>query len=255
MRYALIVEYDGTLYSGFQYQNDAKSIQEEIETAIALFTGEAVRIKAAGRTDAGVHALGQVVAFDTDTSYPADVVVRALNSHLPNDIAVKSAGAVADDFDPRRRAVSRTYLYTIDCGRTRSPLRRRTSYHLGRRLAVDRMVEAAELLEGVHDFSQFAGRLERADASAVREVHSIEIRECGEIVHIEVIGNAFLPHQVRRMAGSLVDAGLGKMTTEHIRQLLEGRPSRVTARALPPHGLCLVRVQYEDSDTLLSEGN
>lgn len=112
------------------------------------------------------------------------------------------------------------------------------------------MMEAAELLEGVHDFAQFAGRLERADASTVREVHSIEIRECGEIVRIEVIGNAFLPHQVRRMAGSLVDAGLGKLTTEHIRQMLEGRSSSVTARALPPHGLCLVSIQYENSDTL-----
>lgn len=111
-------------------------------------------------------------------------------------------------------------------------------------------MEAAELLEGVHDFAQFAGRLERADASTVREVHSIEIRECGEIVRIEVIGNAFLPHQVRRMAGSLVDAGLGKLTTEHIRQMLEGRPCGVTARALPPHGLCLVSIQYENSDTL-----
>lgn len=250
MRYALIVEYDGTRYSGFQYQNNANSIQEEIETAIARFTGEAVRVKAAGRTDAGVHALGQVVAFDTDTVHPAEVVVRALNSHLPNDIAVKSSCAVSDAFDPRRRAVSRTYVYTIDCGRTRSPLRRRTSYHLGRRLAVDRMTAAAELLEGVHDFAQFAGRLERADASTVREVHSIEIRECGEAVRIEVIGNAFLPHQVRRMAGSLVDAGLGKLTTEHICQMLEGRPSGVTARALPPHGLCLVSIQYEDSDTL-----
>ncbi len=250
MRYALIVEYDGTRYSGFQYQNNANSIQEEIETAIARFTGKAVRIKAAGRTDAGVHALGQVVAFDTDTVHPAEVVLRALNSHLPNDIAVKSSCAVSDAFDPRRHAVSRTYVYTIDCGRTRSPLRRRTSYHLGRRLVVDRMMEAAELLEGVHDFAQFAGRLERADASTVREVHSIEIRECGEVVRIEVIGNAFLPHQVRRMAGSLVDAGLGKLTTEHIRQMLEGRPSGVTARALPPHGLCLVSIQYENSDTL-----
>ena len=250
MRYALIVEYDGTRYSGFQYQNNASSIQEEIETAIARFTGEAVRVKAAGRTDAGVHALGQIVVFDTDTAHPAEVVVRALNSHLPNDIAVKSSCVVSDVFDPRRRAVSRTYVYTIDCGRTRSPLRRRTSYYLGRRLAVDRMTEAAELLEGVHDFAQFAGRLERADASTVREVHSIEIRECGEVVRIEVIGNAFLPHQVRRMAGSLVDAGLGKLTTEHIRQMLEGRSSGVTARALPPHGLCLVSIQYEDSDNL-----
>jgi tRNA pseudouridine38-40 synthase len=253
LKYALIVEYEGTRYSGFQFQKNARTVQEEIETAIARFTGEAVRIKAAGRTDAGVHATGQVVTFDSDAGHPDGVVVRALNSHLPDDIAVKEAHRVADTFDPRRCATARTYVYTIDCGATRSPVRRWTTYHLGRTLDVGRMTEAAEALKGIHDFARFSGPLERPDASTVREIFAIDIGEDFETVRIEVSGNAFLPHQVRRMAGALVDVGLGKLTSENIRRLLEGSDAGLVARALPPQGLCLVSVQYGDSDKL-SEG-
>ena len=250
MRYALIVEYDGTRYSGFQYQKNAKTIQEEIETAIARFTGETVRIKAAGRTDAGVHATGQVVAFDSDAGHPTEVVVRALNSHLPDDIAVKEARRVADNFDPRRCATARTYVYTIDCRATRSPIRRWTTYHLGRTLDVRQMIEAAEAFKGVHDFARFSGPLERPDASTIRELFAIDIKGDADTVQIEVTGNAFLPHQVRRMAGALVDVGLGKLTSEDIRRLLEGPVPGVVARALPPQGLCLVSVRYGDSGKL-----
>jgi tRNA pseudouridine38-40 synthase len=253
LKYALIVEYEGTRYSGFQFQKNARTVQEEIETAITRFTGEAVRIKAAGRTDAGVHATGQVVTFDSDAGHPDGVVVRALNSHLPDDIAVKEAHRVADTFDPRRCATARTYVYTIDCGATRSPVRRWTTYHLGRTLDVGRMTEAAEALKGIHDFARFSGPLERPDASTVREIFAIDIGEDSETVRIEVSGNAFLPHQVRRMAGALVDVGLGKLTSEDIRRLLEGSDAGLVARALPPQGLCLVSVQYGDSDKL-SEG-
>ena len=253
MRYALIIEYDGTRYSGFQYQKNAGTVQEEIETAIARFTGETVRIKAAGRTDAGVHATGQVVTFDSDAGHSTEVVVRALNSHLPDDIAVKEAHRVADTFDPRRRATARTYVYTIDCGATRSPNRRRTTFFLGRALDVRRMIEAAAVFRGAHDFARFSGPLERPDASTVREIHAIDIAEDGETVRIEVTGNAFLPHQVRRMAGALVDVGLGKLKTEDVQGLLKGPVAGVVARALPPQGLCLVSVQYGDSGKL-SEG-
>lgn len=254
MRYALIVEYDGTRYSGFQFQKNARTVQEEIEKAISRFTGEAVRIKAAGRTDAGVHATGQVAAFDSDAGHPAEVVIRALNSHLPDDIAVKDAREVSDAFDPRRCATERKYVYTIDCSATRSPIRRRTTYYLGRPLDVKRMAEAAGTLEGVHDFSQFSGPLERPDASTIREIFSIDIHEVGETVRIEVTGNAFLPHQVRRMAGALVDIGLGKLKGEDVRRLLNGPVEGITARALPPQSLCLVSVKYEQSGKL-SEGN
>ena len=253
MKYALIVEYDGTRYSGFQVQKNARTVQEEIETAIRRFTGETVRIKAAGRTDAGVHATGQVIVFDSVASHPDDIVVRALNSHLPDDIAVREAQRVADTFDPRRCATARTYVYTIDCGATRSPVRRWTTYHLGRTLDVGRMTEAAEALKGIHDFVRFSGSLERPDSSTVREIFAIEVKGDAETVRIEVTGNAFLPHQVRRMAGALVDVGLGKLTSEDVRRILEGPVAGVVARALPPQGLCLVSVRYGDSGKL-SEG-
>ena len=253
MRYALIVEYEGTRYSGFQYQKNAPTVQEEIEKAIARFTGETVRIKAAGRTDAGVHAIGQVATFDSNAGHPTDVVLRALNSHLPDDIAVKEAHEVADTFDPRRCATARTYVYSIDCGATRSPTRRRTTLHLGRTLDVGQMMEAAEAFRGVHDFARFSGPLDRPEASTVREIFRIDIREDDETVQIEVTGNAFLPHQVRRMAGALVDIGLGKLTSEDVCRLLQGPVPGVVAHALPPQGLCLVSVRYGDSGKL-SEG-
>lgn len=253
MRYALIVEYDGTRYSGFQYQKNARTVQEEIETAIDRFTGETVRVKAAGRTDAGVHAMGQVVTFDSEAGHPTEVVIRALNSHLPEDIAVKEARRVADSFDPRRCATARTYVYTIDCGATRSPNRRRTTFYLGRTLDVGGMIEAAAVFKGMHDFARFSGPLERPDASSVREILAIDISQDAETVRIEVTGNAFLPHQVRRMAGALVDVGLGKVTIEDVQGLLTGPVTGVLARALPPQGLSLVRVQYENSGKL-SEG-
>lgn len=253
MRYALIVEYEGTQYSGFQYQKNAPSIQEEIEKAISRFTGESVRIKGAGRTDAGVHAKGQVIAFDLNAVHPSDVVVRALNHYLPDDIAVKEAQEVVDDFDPRRWATGRKYVYTIDCGTTRSPLRRITAYYLGQQLDVSDMADAAELLEGVHDFGRFAGPLEDLTASTVREIFVAEVRQANEIVEIEIRGSAFLPHQVRRMAGALVDVGLGKLTIDDVRKLLNDEHTTVIARSLPPEGLCLVSVQYDKFDKL-SEG-
>jgi tRNA pseudouridine38-40 synthase len=253
MRYALIVEYEGTRYSGFQYQENAPSVQEEIEKSIARLTGETVRIKAAGRTDAGVHAQGQVVAFDSNTVHPTDVIVRALNHYLPDDIAVKKAHKIVGDFDPRRQATQRTYVYTVDCDATRSPLRRQITYHLGRPLEVNDMAAAATLLEGAHDFARFSGPLKDPNASTVREIFSTEVRISNEIVEIEVKGSAFLPHQVRRMAGALVDVGLGKLTKEDIQQLVDDQDTAVTARALPSQGLCLTSVQYDKFDKL-SEG-
>ena len=172
--------------------------------------------------------------------------VRAVNFYLPPDIAVKAAFGVRDDFDPRRHAVSRTYVYKMDCGEVRSPLRRWHTYHLGRPIAVDEMVDASEEFVGVHDFGRFAGPLEQKDAGTVRQILDIAVRQCGDLVETTVVGNAFLPHQVRRMAGALADVGLGRLTRSQIRSMLEGDASGAVARALPPEGLCLVHVRYAD---------
>lgn len=246
MRLASIVEYDGTNYHGFQYQRNALSIQEELEEAIRLLTAERVRVRAAGRTDAGVHARGQVVAFDTMSAHSPDTFVRALNYHLPDDIALRAAYRVADGFDPRREALSRRYRYTIVDSPARSPLMRRTAYQVLRPLRVTRMRRAAELLVGRHDFRRFGGPMEDANASTVRDVYEARVRRSGEVVTLDVVGSSFLPHQVRRMAGSLVDVGQESLSFDDLTLLLEGKDGEPVARSLPPQGLCLMDVSYAD---------
>jgi len=246
MRLALVVEYEGTGYHGFQYQPGAPTIQEELENAIARLDGDRPRIEGAGRTDAGVHATGQVVAFDTGADHAPATFERALNHHLPDDIAVKAAHAVGDNFDPRRMALSRRYVYTIYAAATPSPLIRRTSWHWRKKLNVQRMQAAARLLVGTHDFALFAGPLENPGGSTVREITEARVSRKGDLVRFEVTGNAFLPHQVRRMAGALVDVGIGRLTRADVSALVDGSPGDAVARSLPPHGLCLVEVKYRD---------
>lgn len=244
MRLALVVEYDGTEYSGFQYQANAPSIQEELEKAVAKLTREKVRVAGAGRTDAGVHAAGQVVAFDTSAAYGPDQFVNAMNHHLPDDIAVRQAYEVDDAFDPRRMAVSRRYVYTILRAAVRSPLHRRSAYRISAGLNVEEMRAAARLFVGIHDFRRFSGPLEHPGASTVREIFDAEVRESGDWIEFQVEGNAFLPHQVRRMAGALVDVGLGRLSVADVERLIEGEETKATARSLPARGLCLVQVKY-----------
>jgi len=246
MRLALIVEYDGTGYSGFQYQRDSPSIQEQLEKSITALTGEAVRVGAAGRTDAGVHAMGQVVAFDTGSTHSPATVLRAMNHRLPDDIVVRAAYQVPVHFDPRRDALSRLYRYTVATGAVRSPLKRLTTTTVREGLDVNRMKRAARLYEGVHDFARFGGPLADSGASTVRDVHSARVERKGDTIVFEVAGTAFLPHQVRRMAGALVDVGRGTLTTEELKQMIDGNESGAVSRSLPPQGLCLVEVKYAD---------
>ncbi len=246
MRLALIIEYEGTSYHGFQYQINAPSIQEELEKAIASLTGEKVRVKGAGRTDAGVHAKGQVVALDTDSEHTPETFVRAMNFYLPEDIAVKAAYEVRDDFDPRRNALSRTYRYEILNSDTPSPLKRNFACVVPGPVNVRQMQRAAKLFLGQHDFRRFAGPLEKADASTVRIVYESSVTRKGNLITFEVTGSAFLPHQVRRMSGALVDVGREKLSLEQLGQLINGGNTTAIARSLPPQGLCLEKVTYAD---------
>ena len=246
MRLAMIVEYDGAGYSGFQYQKNAPTVQEQIENTIESLTAETVRIKAAGRTDAGVHALGQVVAFDTDAPYAPETVRDALNARLPGDIAVRSVYRVRPDFDPRRDAVSRLYRYTLLVSGVRSPLARRWSHRVRGPLDLESMTQAATLMEGVHDFVNFAGPMSDPAASAERRIHHVRLERESDFIRLEVRGTAFLPHQVRRMVGALVDVGRGKLSIEQIGLQIAGDTDAPTARSVPPHGLCLVQVEYTD---------
>ena len=244
MRLALIVEYDGTEYHGFQYQDRAPTIQEQIERAVNRFTGEEVRVKGAGRTDAGVHAEAQVVAFDTGSDHEPKRFEKALNHYLPEDISVRAAHRVGGEFDPRRDAVARRYRYTITNREARSPLRRRWAHLVREPLDIVQMQEAARLFLGTHDFAGFSAPLESAEASTVRRIVDSALGRCGDLVTFEVEGNAFLPHQVRRMVGALVDLGRNRMMIEEMRGILDRRPGCRVAHSLPPQGLCLVGVTY-----------
>lgn len=246
MRLALIVEYEGTAYHGFQFQANAPSIQEEIEKAIGSLTGELVRVKGAGRTDAGVHARGQVVAFDTESEHSPETFVKAMNHYLPDDIAVRQAHRVGDDFDPRRHAVSRTYRYTVVRSPTPSPLMQRQACMVQETLDVPSMREAARMLEGEHDFRSFAGPLEREGASTIRRIDAASIIEDENILKFDFVGNAFLPHQVRRMAGALLDVGRGRIKISDFEKIVAGKCGEAVAHSLPPQGLCLMKVTYPD---------
>ena len=245
-RLALIVEYDGAGYHGFQLQPDAPTVQGALEEAIHKLTGERVRVRAAGRTDAGVHAVGQVVAFDTSSTLPPSTVVDAMNHHLPSDVAVREAHPVGPSFDPRRSALGRSYRYTVLNRRARSPLLRWRACLIGQALDADRMREAAALLVGEHDFARFAGPLPDRRASTVRRVYEAEVRRKSRLITFDVSANAFLPHQVRRMAGALVEVGRGKLPLDDFAGLLDGKRGIGGAPSLPPHGLCLMRVEYEN---------
>ena len=253
MRLALTIEYEGTRYHGFQYQVDAPTIQGEVEQAIQRLTGEPVRIKGAGRTDAGVHAEAQVVAFDTDSAHSTETFVSALNHYLPADIAVRAAHIVAHDFDPRRHAQSRTYRYSILNSRTPSPLARRFTCHIRETLDVERMRSAAALFIGEHDFRRFAAPLQPGKTNSVRAVLDMSLEHRGDIIDLWVTGNAFLQHQVRRMAGALVDIGRGKLSKNDLQEMIDNGVTNKVAHSLPAQGLCLVKVDYANYPPSLAE--
>ena len=246
MRLALTIEYEGTRYHGFQYQVNAPSVQGELEQAVERLTGEQARVKGAGRTDAGVHAEAQVVAFDTEAEHSTDTFVSAMNHYLPDDIAVKAAHIVKLDFDPRRHARSRTYRYSILNSRMPSPLARRFTCHIRETLDVERMRSAAALFVGEHDFRQFAAPLPAGKTNSIRAVWDVALKQSGDVIDFWVVGNAFLHHQVRRMTGALVDIGRGKLKEADLQAMIGNRQTDKVAHSLPAHGLCLVKIEYAD---------
>jgi len=246
MRLALIIEYQGTNYHGFQYQSNVPSIQEALEKAIIDFTGEALRVKGAGRTDAGVHAKGQVVAFDTTAAHSPATFLKALNFYLPDDVAVKQAYRVDESFDPRRDALRRAYRYVILNSPVPSPLLRTTTWPVRESLDVERMSEAADLLVGVHDFVRFSGPLGDDAKSTVRLISEASVDRIEDLVTFDVEGSSFLPHQVRRMTGALVDLGRGSLDLSEFREMVGGEDNEAVAHSLGPQGLCLMSVTYSD---------
>ena len=248
---ALIVEYDGTRFHGFQLQARGNTVQEELEQAIEAFTGEELRVTAASRTDAGVHALGQVVSFRTKAPYPPQTFVSALNHHLPEDIVVHTACEIPAGFDVRTKAVSRRYEYWMRLSPTRSALLRYRALDVTGPLELAPMSEAASVLVGEHDFASFAGSLVPKQASTRRELGRAELRCRDDLLVFGVEGRSFLHQQVRRMAGALLEVGRGRLTVAEFGRFLS-EPSRGAAGpTLPPQGLYLKAVLY---DSLFLEG-
>ena len=241
---ALLLEYDGAAYGGSQLQRNAPSVQGELESAIGRLTGETVRTAFAGRTDAGVHAFGQVAAFTTGAGHSAATFVRGLNALLPVDIAVRAAVEAPVDFDPRRDARWRWYRYTVWNAPERSPLWRRTAWHVRTPLDDEAMAREAAALAGEHNLASFGAALPEG-RSARRRVARATVRRRGPLVVLDIEATAFLPHQVRRTAGALVEIGSGRLPAGTFAAWLAAPKSGTAGPAAPPHGLCLMRVTYD----------
>jgi len=240
----LILEYDGTRYHGFQLQTSLPTIQGEMEKALEKLTGEKTRVMAASRTDAGVHARGQVVSFRTRSPHSLKTFVNGLNYYLPKDIAVKAAYRVKDSFNVRRHAVSREYNYYILNSLTRSPLKERFYYLVTRHLDIDAMNQACQALVGEHDFASFVNNNEVAAKSTIRKVYRAEMRKDGELAVFNMVANSFLMHQVRNTIGTLIRVGLGKMSGEEFYSILEAKKPGLAWPTAPARGLCLMQVNY-----------
>lgn len=245
----LIIQYDGTNYCGWQEQANGPSIQETVELALAKILGERVRVQAAGRTDAGVHALAMPATFRTESRIPLKAFVDGVNCHLPEDIAIQSAVEVPNGFRVIGGAKDKTYRYTIYHAPLRAPLQRRTSWHVRGPLNLDAMREAAAYFEGEHDFAAFRGQNCTAVTSR-RRIDRVVITHTPPLITIDVTGGGFLKHMVRIMTGTLVDVGRGRFAPEHVKHLL-AEPDRtqggVTA---PPQGLCLLEVIYAEAEAM-----
>jgi tRNA pseudouridine38-40 synthase len=240
----LVMEYDGTRYHGFQWQDGLPSIQGEVEKALAKLTGERRRVMGASRTDAGVHARGQVVSFRTGSALPTPNFVSGLNHYLPADIAVKAAYRINDDFNVRREAISREYSYYILNRPTRSPIREGFAYLVAGGLDIGAMNEACLALVGEHDFASFAGRNGASVKSTVRRVFRAVVEREGELVIFNIAAGSFLLHQVRNTVGALIRVGQGKMTIDEFSNILEARELALAGPTAPAYGLCLNRVNY-----------
>jgi tRNA pseudouridine38-40 synthase len=238
VRYRARVEYDGTEFAGFQAQPGRRTVQGELERALTrLAGGQRLRVDGAGRTDAGVHAAGQVIAFTWPGHLDARQLERGLGALLPRDVAIGRLVRVAPDFRPRRAASRREYRYSIWNG-PRSPLRERWALGVQERLDVEAMQAAARHLEGRHDFSAFG----RVQGHGIRTLHQVRVRRKGRLVTVDVAGDAFLRQMVRSIVAALVRVGLGRSTQEDLVDALRGPGRAFAGMVAPPHGLCLRRV-------------
>lgn len=255
MRYIrLLIEYDGTNYQGWQSQKTGKTLQDLLRDTISSITGEETRLTGASRTDAGVHAFGQVAAFGTESGLPADIFRRALNAKLPAEVRILSADETTADFHPRYDAVRKSYIYLISTSRLRSAFLHQYLWYVMADLDIEQMRSAASLLVGEHDFSAFRGSgcgarttvrtVQALEVSGMKEISFMTASLKGEFIKIRIEANAFLRHMVRNIAGTLVDVGSGKTTIAGFREILASRDRTKAGPTAPPQGLFLEHITY-----------
>ncbi len=242
-RVLLVVQYDGTDYHGFQRQPGLPTVQQELERALGKLLNEKVVITAAGRTDAGVHALGQTVTFETTSPIPIDRIVTALNALLPQAVSAVSAHEAPPDFHPRYDAVGKLYGYRILNRELPSPFIGRYAWHIPEPLDVGSMREAARVLRGRHDFVAFSSAGGSAEGT-IRELRRLDVQQAGDLIEIRAEADGFLYRMVRRIVGTLVEVGHGRLSVGQVEAILAGRDRRQVPRVAPPQGLSLIKVIY-----------
>ena len=240
----LIIEYDGKSFNGWQKQPNKLNIQGEIEKAIGEITGEEIDLIASGRTDAGVHSLGQTANFKTESSIPVEKFAIAINSKLKRSIVIKKAEEVEEKFHSRLSCKKKTYRYIINNSIEGSAIYRNLETHIPQKLNVEKMKEAVKYFEGEHDFKAFKAS-GTSSKSSVRTIYKAELYQVGEKIFIELTGNGFLYNMVRIIAGTLVEVGMGKIEPAQIEEIIKKGEREMAGKTLPPNGLYLLEVMYE----------
>ncbi len=246
-RIKLIVAYDGTEYSGWQIQPEAPTIEMCLDKAIHELTGENVHVTGASRTDAGVHAYGNVAVFDTESTIPGDRFTFALNRFLPDSIVIQDSWEVSVDFHPRHCNTRKTYEYRILNTAVPLPQKRNFTWHVTGSIDIDKMREAAAYIVGEHDFKSFCCVRTQAE-STVRTIYSLEVLQEDSEIIIRIKGNGFLYNMVRIITGTLIQVGKGRFNPEYVKQMLEAKDRTVAGQTAPPQGLTLVGIEYVDND-------
>jgi tRNA pseudouridine38-40 synthase len=243
MRVKMIVAYDGTNYCGWQVQPNGTTIEEKLNKALTSLLNEEITVIGASRTDAGVHSLGNVCIFDTQTRMPAEKISYALNQRLPEDIVVQDSCEVSADFHPRYAKSRKTYEYRILNRRFRMPTRRLDTYFYYHALDVERMQEAADCLVGEHDFKSFCA-VNAQVKTTVRTIYRCDVRRSDDIITIRVTGSGFLYNMVRIIAGTLVKVGCGELAPSDMQRILEARDRTAAGPTAPAHGLTMIGIEY-----------
>lgn len=240
----LTIEYDGKCYNGWQKQPNKLNIQGEIERAIYNITKEEVDLIGSGRTDAGVHALGQVANFKTNSQISIEKLPLAINSQLKNSIVIKEAEEVNERFHSRYNAKRKTYRYIINNSKCGTAIYRNLEYSYPFKLDAEKMKQASKYFEGEHDFKAFKSS-GTSSKNSVRTIYKAIVKQEGEKLIIELTGNGFLYNMVRIISGTLLDVGLGKIQPEEIPEMIESKDRQRAGKTLPAHGLYLVEVKYD----------